>query len=334
MGTRACDNRASRGWSGRNFAALAIGAGLVTLLGGCGSSSGNETASSAAKPSGASGKVEVKADESPDQKPAAIADGLETLWWIADDSGGAVGRKLAAYVGNKPALDDAELARLRAMGLRAVVVPLKELDGLRASMTAAGQTQRRWLGQLPDWTVLVQGLNYPQGLVAMVGKSKVELDPGRLRWLVRAWTTPVTRMEGSEQRIGAALHAELVPQMEETTPRYERLLEQAAKDGKLTLRSTGPERDGLMIESARITLEMETSDAVVLVPESPEVDWLAEVEPSDRTGRSAAASGPTPGATITLGEAMLSQDTAAGGRVKVVVALIPRLPERFRLIGR
>jgi hypothetical protein len=308
---------------------LALAAAAL-LLGAC-SSTSSPDASTTRKASGATGDAERAAPE----QPSAVADGLETLLWVADDTGGAIGRKLAPYLANTPPMDEASAERLRALGLRAVAVPLKELDALRASLEAAGPTQRRWLGQLPDWTVLVEGNNYPGGLRATVGSRKAELEPGRLRWLVRAWTTPVTRMEDGEARIAAALHVELVPQMEAARPTFERMLEQAARDGSLTLRAAGPEREGPLVEDAIVKLELATTDVLVLAPESPDVDWLAEIEPSDQAGRTA----PTPGGpatprTTTIGEAMLAQDTAAGGRIKVVVALIPRLPDRFRLIGR
>ncbi len=319
-----------------------IAMALAFMASGCSSPASKPTSSSGSKPASklASGpndaaKAGAEGAEDDASSRAPVADGLETLLWVADDTGGAIGRKLAPYLVNKPPVDAKSAERLRLMGLRAVAVPLKELDQLRASLEAAGPTQRRWLGQLPDWTVLVEGNNYPSGVRVSTGSKRLDLDAGRLRWLVRSWTTPVTIVEEGQTRIAAALHVELVPQVQEFKPKFDRMLEQAARDGALTLRSTGPERDGPLVDDATIRFELATTDVLVLAPESPDVDWLATLEPSDQTGRTEPdKGGPSKPRTPTIGEAMLAQDTQAGGRVKVVVALIPRLPAQFRLLGR
>lgn len=302
---------------------ICMGGAIAPLLGGC----------TSGKPAAPVDQAAVFAAARP-EIVAPGADGLETLWWVADDTAGAVGRRLTPYVGAGSDVDPAQQERLRGMGLRAVSVPIGELEAIRTSMTAAGPTQRRWLGQVPQWTVLVEGSNWPAGLVVSIGGEETQLDPGRLRWLVRAWTTPVTRVDDNGSHIGAALTVEIMPQMQDARPRFERLLEEAAEDGALTIRSTGPDRDGPLIERAMLPLVLASGHALLLVPESPDVDWLAAMEPSDQTGRtSPEQGGPGKPEPTTLGEAMLAQDTAVGGRIKVIVALIPRVPDRFKLIG-
>ena len=80
--------------------------------------------------------------------------------------------------------------------------------------------------------------------------------------------------------------------------------------------------------------------ALVIVPEDPEVDWRADAEGRPESGLDPDAAralvGPRMPKAPTLGELMLTSLALpeSVGDARVVVVLVPRVPERFNLLPR
>jgi hypothetical protein len=173
---------------------------------------------------------------------------------------------------------------------------------------------------------VVRGPESDSARVIMVGDKPEELRPGRLRLMARCWVYPVA---GSAGAPAAGLRLELVPQFEPAAAERSRLQ---------IVRPRGNETVDFPSLLAGVSIERlgEEPDAIVIVPDAPKADWSkgGEEEPAE--------TGPEMDMPPTIGEAMLaalpvrSEKPARGvtARSRAVIILIPRLPERFELLGR
>src|SRR5690606_1269472 len=107
-------------------------------------------------------------------------------------------------------------------------------------------------------------------------------------------------------------------------------------------RQTPIEQAGVVFSRFVLELGLNGDEALLIVPERPEVVW-GEGQAAADAG-AAAAEGPPPlpvgppaPRLPTLGEAMLWSDAGDSPRaarpVRVIIALIPRLPERLELVA-
>lgn len=306
---------------------------------------------------GRGGKKPIAMAEPP--KASAVvrgaSSGLELWWWVVTDqrivhssgpatpakpgdpppppafriveTGESIETLLAPYVNRPVPISDDLKKRWRECGLRAVCVPIKDLETIEGSLRLTGPVQRQWLGELSAWTDVIRGPEFSSSRVVMLGDKPEELQPGRLRLMARCWTYPVTAAAGSPT---AAFRLELVPQFEPETSDRSRL--HAA--GVVT---TVPEEDQTrMFTELQAGLAIDARagepDAIVIVPDRPDADWTKHVDPLNAEDGDA---GPTPEVPATLGETMLSVPAIKQApRARAVVILIPRLPERFELLGR
>ncbi len=228
---------------------------------------------------------------------------------------------LAPYADRPVPLGETERARWRAAGLRLVAVPLAELDALREGLRAAGPVQRQWLGEIPRWTDIVAGPVSRERRAIELEGHRLVLGPGRLRLLARCWVAP-----GDDGADGpeAVLRLEIAPQHVPILSDRERL----AREAGLHERPSG-EDEGVVFRRLTVALSLREGEAYLIVPESPSVEWGGP-----GPGVPGPDVGPPASGIPSLGEAMLTTWRAGRIDARAIVALVPRVPESFRLIAR
>jgi hypothetical protein len=196
---------------------------------------------------------------------------------------GRVARALLPYA-ERPVPAPAEtLALWSRYGLRAVSVPLEDLDALLAELRdgasarvshagPAAASQREWLG-LPDtWSEVVRGPELTRGLTVSLESERLRLEPGRLRMLVRGWPIPVA--DDGQTKSGhtrAALAVEVLPQHLSRDPA--RRGPRSSPRDPFAEASIDAESDGLTFSRLLLPLTLESSQAVILVSERPGLGW-------------------------------------------------------------
>jgi hypothetical protein len=281
------------------------------------------------------------------------ASGLELWWWVVTDPhrivspnpsgpsnpgeapkpplytirepGNPLEQTLLPYLDRPTPFSDAVKAKWKASGLRVIAVPINELERVQASLRLTGPVQRQWFGEVSTWTDIVRGPQFHDPRIVMLGDKPEELPAGRLRLLARCWTYPDSGGQGAPL---AALRMELVPHFEpEETDRSR--LEVAA------LGKSDPTDASRLYTELSAGLEINTHrgepDAFLIVPDRPDADWKSPRDPLTEDGDS----GPQPQLPPTLGETMLSVPASKDSpRSRAVIILIPRLPQKFELLGR
>lgn len=268
--------------------------------------------------------------------------GLEMHIWVlreppaGTDGAGPLGEALGPWYEAPGAFSAADRALWAANGLRLVSVPTPRVGEIQAALGTPGAVQRQWLGEHPDWMELARGPQSPRQVVRL-DTGLMSLDPGRLRLLGRCWVAPRLGREGApraEVRVDLALQHQppaRAPSLRDLVDRPQpRRVEEA----------------GVVFSRFVLELGLSGDEAILIVPERPEVDWSAA-----RAAGTAGAqdggegglqpAGPPAPRLPTLGEAMLWSDggaAPAGGEgrdrgVRVIIALIPRLPDELELAG-
>lgn len=303
----------------------------VVVAGGCGS---------AIKPA-ATAEPTARSSAAPIISPAVLAepDGLEIRQWSVRFDPDVLAAALAPHLDNPPIADAVTEQRLRQAGLRMVVAPIEAVESLRARMPLTGRIDRRWVGQAPDWTEIYAGERFAAGTPVRIGDERLILGEGRLRMLLRAW---------SEIDSEPGLRIDLAIQHE--PPRGPMTLSTVAAP-----RRRGVVEEGLIFRSSVAELMLDGSSVVLLIPASPEEDWLRtetesedagddspvaddSPEPADWLPQPKAAAeflpGPPAPDTPTLGEAlMLTTDRGASApRSRAVIVLIPRVAGRAGIL--
>lgn len=256
--------------------------------------------------------------------------GLELRWWVVNaDRDEAFARAMAPYLA-QPSPINAELARRwREHGLRMVRVPLGDIPGLRRAMPVMGRVDRQWLGQIPRWTELLQGDRITDATTLRVGRTRLPDTRGRMRLLGRAWTTPAPD--------GVCLRMDL-------TLQHAPLQRSMTFDALTGMRPAAPEDIGEIFTNLTANITLDPGYAYLIVPEDPLRDWtsagalLSEAGSSWGTMRGVApteVAGPPAPLIPTPGEALLTSMPKRYGQppLRAVVMLIPRLPERYLLMG-
>lgn len=258
---------------------------------------------------------------------AGADNGLEVQWWIVADDGVVFARLLSPLTGGASPLAPRVGARWRANGLRLLSTTVDELPALERSAPLLGMVNRNWLGQVPKWTVAVQGDAWETPRSLLIDGELVRLPAGRLRVLTRAWTAPT--QDGPRLRVDVAV--------QHVAAGAARSPESAF--GAATLRPV--EDEGLVFETLTAELELRDGQSCVIVAEAPEVDWLASATNgatapgAEEDGPSSAGGevGPEPPHTPTIGEAMLAMTPLepTTRRARAVIILTGRVPSRFTL---
>lgn len=308
---------------------------IVSLLHACGSSTPADSA-----PSPTAAALE--------QMQQSAQYGLEARWWVVDDTDGVLARRLTEASNSiaapltsgedsnamapSPALAPDDLQRLKNLGFRAFVLNADQAMDLQARTPGAAPIQRRWMGQVSTWSVLVRGrergptqVEFPDGML--------DLSPGRLRMLVRAWFVPDAASQES-QPARAVLRVEVVPQHEDGGRETGSAVLADDLGRPAPIESNTIEREGILFQRALLSASLADGQALVLVPEGPNVDWSAIGQPSDggpRTGLE--TSGPAPARPPSLGELTLSDiELGRAPRLKIVLVLVAKVPPRFSLL--
>lgn len=227
---------------------------------------------------------------------------------------------LAPYVGRPLPISDEQREQWRAAGLRLIAVPASHLDRLQERMRLIGQVQRQWLGELTDWTDVVRGPSLTAPRAVAVEGGTLLLDPGRPALMARCWSVPIP---GAGGQTAAALRLELVPQhLPPDDP--ERRWRTAA--------GLEPDDPGLRFDRFALgALLTNRDEAYLITTDLPEADWSAPAAAPEEPAP--AVAGPVPDRAPTFGEVLLSTPaTKTQGRLRAVIVLVPRIPERFNLL--
>lgn len=244
-----------------------------------------------------------------------------------------LGEALGPYLAAPGPLSQADQERWAANGLRLVRVPVDQLGGVQAALGSPGAIQRQWLGEHPEWMELLRGPQTGRQVVSL-DSGLMSLDPGRLRLLGRCWVSPRLPRAGAlplaEVRVDLALQ-------HQPPARARSLRELVDRPGHTPI-----EQAGVVFSRFVLELGLSGEEALLIVPERPEVVWgegaaaAGTSGPTEVEGPPALPVGPPAPRLPTLGEAMLWSDAGdlnpRGARpVRVIIALIPRLPERLEL---
>lgn len=262
--------------------------------------------------------------------------GLEARLWVVSNQSGLLPAVFRDY--HPPAAAGAAQAETwRKNGFRVLEVPVERLEELRASLPTIGPLHREWLGLLPEWVEVVKGSRLETERLVQLDDGAVRLGPGRLRLLTRCWTTPSVGAQPDGSPAGAVLRVEVMPELMMQPAQGDEPLERLLS-GEPVRR--GPGVRGVAFERMLLRLVSSGESAIVIVPEDPGADWDAEAPNRPESGldsrRDDLAFGPKTPALPTLGELMLTSlalpETV--GDARVIVVLVPLVPDRFELLPR
>ncbi len=325
----------------------------ATLLASCSSSSTTNSGMTGKPPSTADATTIAASPvpaTSPVLSPGMVGNqsGVEIQWWVVDDPESFVGAALAKYADARAPesagssssagtsdLDSSTRDLWWSNGLRVLTVPVDDLGRVKSRLDVGAVGHTQWLGLLPTWTQVLAGPDF-HGRRAINMDSgeggRVVLDGGNLRLLTRCWTAPSG--DGTP-----TIRIELVPQHVE--PDAGRRKELAALESS----AWSIEDEGLVFTRLRAGWSAKGDVAYLIVPESPATDW-AKV--SERAERSAAARereqniaeatrvGPFAASLPSVGEAMLTSALSdPDGKIgkRIVIVIVPRMPETYKLIA-
>lgn len=301
---------------------LAAATILIAALSACSSSAPRESADQ---------PVEFKAQIQADSITGDRHRGLELRVLTVDDSGDRVARVLAKFEQDHGVIDDAAYQIWREWGLRWVVVPIDQLDAVIAAQDLTQAMQIRWMGEFPQWRAIIRtgAINNRAVRIGEASDGVERTLHGRPRLLGRVWTSP----ELTDSGVVTRLHMDIAVQITRPAKRN-----QWEGVGHFTALD-----EGHLIDELRMSLSLDSSQALVLVGEDPSVRWIEvdEAEPSSVVVSTGDGLGPSSPGPRTLGQSMLS--TPGTGSVapenryvapkKVLLILVPKAEGRYRLLG-
>ncbi len=245
--------------------------------------------------------------------------GLEVVALVVQQPSDVFQAVLNAYRDEGNALGDDAEAVWTAHALQAVRVPMENLspllDGFESGSRIAGGGgggaagvggARQWVGQTPDWQEVARGVRFPRGVTLAMDRERVELPPGRLRLLARAWVIPLPAGEDQGGGAGAGLRVELCVQHE--------LAESArGTGGSLGLDGLAPPpaptamNEGILLPTLSASLTLREGEAVVIVPRETTQTPPGSPDARDADGETAlrATAGP-------IGVGQVSRDDGRG----------------------
>lgn len=257
--------------------------------------------------------------------------GLESRLWVVENRPGVLAGALGAY--RSPASAGATSEAWEANGLRVFEIPLDELDHALSSLPTVGPRHRQWMGLLPEWVEVVKGATLASERVVDLDNGPVHIGPGRFRLAARCWVSPA--VGAGPEGPGARMTLEIVPQILMTDPRAPSTLERLI-DGERD--APGSRRDVLAFDRLRLRVDASGDSAIVIVAERPGADWSAAASSRPETEAEGIPSdyGPRFPAPPSLGELMLTNRALPDsmGDARIIVILVPRVPERFELLPR
>ncbi len=298
----------------------AAAVGVAGVLGGCARSGGDK----AGIMPGDAGAPVVRGTEA----------GLEVRLWVVENRSGVLGGGLREF--DPPTLTAGAIEAWRQNGFRVLEVPIDRLDELRAGLPTIGPIHQEWMGLLPEWVEVVKGTELKGQREVRFENGSGVIGPGRLRLLTRCWAVPVVGALPEGDGAGALLRLEVMPQLGRMQRSDRDALGQWLGTEHESVR-TGAR--GLAFTRLRLGVVSSGGNAIVIVPEDPDYAWDAEADgrpESESEARQRAVVGPRMQTHPTLGELMLTNLALAEtpGDARVVVVLVPRVPERFELLPR
>lgn len=194
--------------------------------------------------------------------------GMEMMWWGVLAGPRELAELFSPFLVDGPKLDARTSTLWRANGLRLVCVPIDRIDSLRQALPQSGGSQRQWLGQVAEWTDLIHGTGWADVQPVEMDNGRLDLGPGRMRVLLRCWTIPVPGNEAGEE-VHSAMRAELLLQHQEKVR-----VDPAALYSRPS-KVTDPVDEGLVFNRLALNVTLPADHALLVVPESPEIDWRA-----------------------------------------------------------
>lgn len=267
-------------------------------------------------------------------------DGLETRWWLVEESASTVGAALAQFA--MPALpeDESLRERWRRSGLRLVRVPGDRWEQVERALPAIGTRASKSAGWSPQWIEVFRGRRLGEAPVMVDGQRTIP-PTGVFRVLARCW---LAAGAGGAERPGARL--ELAFQV---------LAKRRAGLTELPSESPGEAEAQAGVTFRDLTLETELAPGFVyvLTADDPGADWSADADDAGERPRASLEesagprgegdaafpleeliAGPPASLPLTLGEAAMTasaqQTGASAGRAVLVLRV--RSPERFTLL--
>ena len=313
-------------------ARLVLALCAACALSGCGP--GSSSGATTVKP----GATETELDLSPVVRGADA--GLEARLWAVQARPGLLAAVFGEF-GPPTGADARQVARWQQNGMRVVEVPLDRLDRVHAQLPTIGTRNREWLGMLPEWVEVVQGTTLAGERTIRLDSGEVRLGPGRLRMMARCWAMPdvgratehVTKPD-TGAGVGTLLQLELMPELWMPRQAHDRSLGLLFED---VVSSGEPGVRGIAFDRLVLGWQATGTHALVIVAESADADW-SEPAPGRPESESAGPRvfGPPAVVAPTLGELMLTNLTAPDmpGDARVVIVLVPRVPERFGVMPR
>lgn len=224
-------------------------------------------------------RVELARTPDPITGQATAPDpGLEVVVWTAQDFGYAAARALLPYADRPVPMPEADLEAWRRAGLRVVAVPIDEIDAVLAQAPPIFPVQRERFGQLTRWAPVIRG---PRAPATTLGPGD-PLPAGRPRLIARAWVEP-DLAAGVPRDV---VRTELGVQVERDRRTPGSLIEDP---GLGTIAD-----EGVVAATLLTGFTTDGRDAIVIVGESPAVDWSQLPEPTLATGPGTDAVGPAP----------------------------------------
>jgi len=224
-------------------------------------------------------RVELARTLDPITSQATAPDpGLEVVVWTAQDFGYAAARALLPYADRPVPMPHADLEAWRRAGLRIFAVPIDEIDAVLANAPPIFPVQRQRFGQLTRWAPVIRG---PRAPATDLGPGD-PLPAGRPRLIARAWVEPDLTAGVARE----VIRTELGVQIERALRTPGSLIEDP---GLATIAD-----EGVVAATLLTGFTTDGRDAIVIVGESPAVDWSQLPEPTLASGPSHDAVGPAP----------------------------------------
>ena len=300
--------------------ALLLSAAALVLTG-CGSG-GDAGASDL--PMG--GRVAPPVISGSDAEMAEGVEGLEVVWWVAEDSDGRVAETLSTYEPADDVLDPTTREIWRENGFRMVRLPATEFSRLVVDLPPQTQLNRQWIGWSPRWTDMFRGRVAGGDEPLLLNGTRLNLPKGVARMICRIWRSP-----GSAD--GTGLPWMGVMRMEMAMQLYDEPQVDAASFF-MEPRMEPEENRGFIVTDLSASGLLSPGYMYVITGEKPLVEWWSDGEPPVTDSAGLSRPGPPAAPLRTLGEAMLTGRADETGRfpVRVLVVLSPRLERPYRLL--
>lgn len=259
-------------------------------------------------------------------------EGLEVHWWLADDSGGAIGAALAPYATDLQPDDRATRGRWESSGFRLVRVPSDRWPTVEPALVPLHQRTKDWIGWTPQWREVFRGRRVGGEQPIVIEGERTDLPRGLLRVLLRSWPAPPADPAVRRPEVRVEIAFQLLP------------VDARSRDPFARPKIVPPEEEGAILRRLTMQSALDPGYVYILTAEAPGVTWERRSDspvdaPASDDGERAGAMdelipGPPASGPRTLGEAGLgaSVDETKNRPAKAVIVFIPRAPSSYQLL--